>query len=434
MPLLKFKRQDLFSFLSSNGVNEKIIELLRRLSKGDFDGLFTDQYNARHFRATVYDQCTDTKNKFRCTVIVYPDYVSFIVWAPNGRVYEVVVGVNDDGLLFSNIVRMLDLGDLDKRDFKRNLPSKKWRWGEYDLFGVGNEVAVYSVGSLERIHKLFGYDEELTQPVSVIDVSNRKVVRVQGDRTLIVEPLDANSFLDAMKGEVGTYMRYLWIDTLLFTFVNNHITAHPDRVMNIVVRRFFFSSAPWVDASKIDPEPIWSRALDFLARWLQTTANIYATQAQLDGSRDASPTQNCWRITRIYIISATVAGRKPDKKKVINLIHNAKKIETLAEKIVREGMHGNVNIMFDYDKIASNFVKDLISRGENLKIFYTRTRNLLARTAELSKELIEKASDNLALVGVLPRRRILEEFVESVPDVGKLPEPVNDNEGSEADQ
>jgi len=140
------------------------------------------------------------------------------------------------------------------------------------------------------------------------------------------------------------------------------------------------------------------------------------------------------RITRIYIISATVAGRKPDKKKVINLIHNAKKIETLAEKIVRDGMHGNVNIMFDYDKIASNFVKDLISRGENLKIFYTRTRNLLARTAELSKELIEKASDNLALVGVLPRRRILEEYVESVPDVGKLSEPVNDNEGSEADQ
>ena len=140
------------------------------------------------------------------------------------------------------------------------------------------------------------------------------------------------------------------------------------------------------------------------------------------------------RITRIYIISATVAGRKPDKKKVINLIHNAKKIETLAEKIMREGMHGNVNIMFDYDKIASNFVKDLTSRGENPKIFYTRTRILLAKTAELSKELIEKASDNLALVGVLPRRRVLEEYVESVPDVGKLSEPVNDNEGGEADQ
>ena len=140
------------------------------------------------------------------------------------------------------------------------------------------------------------------------------------------------------------------------------------------------------------------------------------------------------RITRIYIISATVAGRKPDKKKVINLIHNAKKIETLAEKIMREGMHGNVNIMFDYDKIASNFVKDLTSRGENPKIFYTRTRILLAKTAELSKELIEKASDNLALVGVLPRRRVLEEYVESVPDVGKLSEPVNDNEGGEADK
>jgi len=119
---------------------------------------------------------------------------------------------------------------------------------------------------------------------------------------------------------------------------------------------------------------------------------------------------------------------------VIRLIHNAKKIEKLAEKIDKEGRRGNVDMMFDYGMIASNFVKGLISRGENLKIFYTRTRNLLARTAELSKELIEKASDNLALVGVLPRRRILEEYVESVPDVGKLSEPVNDNEGGEADQ
>jgi len=140
------------------------------------------------------------------------------------------------------------------------------------------------------------------------------------------------------------------------------------------------------------------------------------------------------RITRIYIISATVAGRKPDKKKVIRLIHNAKKIEKLAERIDKEGRRGNVDLMFDYDKIANNFVKDLIRRGENPKIFYTTTRNLLTKTAELSKELIEKASDNLALVGVLPRRRILEEFEESVPDVGKLSESVNDNEGGEADQ
>ena len=140
------------------------------------------------------------------------------------------------------------------------------------------------------------------------------------------------------------------------------------------------------------------------------------------------------RITHIYIISATVAGRKPDKKKVINLIHNAKKIEKLAERIVKEGRRGNVDLMFDYDRIASNFVKDLISRGESPKIFYTRVRNLLARTAELSKELIKEASDNLALVGVLPRRRVLEEFEESVPDVSKLSEPVNDNEGGEADQ
>ena len=140
------------------------------------------------------------------------------------------------------------------------------------------------------------------------------------------------------------------------------------------------------------------------------------------------------RITRIYIISATVAGRKPDKRKVIQLIHNAKKIEKLAERIDREGRRGNVDLMFQYDSIAVNFVKDLVNRGENPKIFYTATRNLLAKTAELSKELIEKASDNLALIGVLPRRRILEEFEESAPDAGKLSEPINDNEGGEADQ
>ena len=140
------------------------------------------------------------------------------------------------------------------------------------------------------------------------------------------------------------------------------------------------------------------------------------------------------RITRIYIISATVAGRKPDKRKVNRLIHNAKKIEKLAERIDKEGRRGNVDLMFQYDRIADNFVKDLIRRGESPMVFYTATRNLLTKTAELSKELIEKASDNLALIGVLPRRRILEEFEESVPDVGKLSEPVNDNEGGEADQ
>jgi len=302
MPLLKFKRQDLFSFLSSNGVNEKIIELLRRLRTGDFDGLFTDQYNARHFRDAVYDQCTDMKNKFYCAVIVYPDYASFIVWAPNERVYEVVVGVNDDGLLFSNIVRILDSENFDK---KKDLPSKKWKWGKYDLFGTDDEVTIYSVGSPVRIRKLFGYDEELTQSVSVIDVSNHKVVRVQGDRTLVVEPLDVNSFLSAIRRNVETYMRYLWIDTLLFTFVNNHITAHPDEFMNIVIRRFFFSSAPWVDTSKIDPEPIWDKALDFLARWLRTTANIYATQAQLEGFGNTQPSSRNCGFTRFGLVLST---------------------------------------------------------------------------------------------------------------------------------
>jgi len=58
--------------------------------------------------------------------------------------------------------------------------------------------------------------------------------------------------------------------------------------------------------------------------------------------------------------------------------------------------------------------------------------------AKLSQELLSEASDNLAIIGILPRKRVLEEFEEglgeSVPDVSKLSEPVNDNEGGEANQ
>jgi hypothetical protein len=42
-----------------------------------------------------------------------------------------------------------------------------------------------------------------------------------------------------------------------------------------------------------------------------------------------------------------------------------------------------------------------------------------------SKELLEESSNNLTLIGVLPRRRALEEFEESVTDVGGLPEPID---------
>ncbi|MCG2882523.1 MAG: hypothetical protein RXO24_01020 [Acidilobus sp.] len=144
-----------------------------------------------------------------------------------------------------------------------------------------------------------------------------------------------------------------------------------------------------------------------------------------------------WRaesVANLYLISAAVAGRKPDRRKVRRLLYLARRIRAMAESIDREGRRGNVDLMFQYDKIAERYVKGLIESGKNLMTFYNKARALLSETAELSQELLSEASDNLAAIGILPRKRILEEFVESVSDIGKLSQPIDDNERSEADQ
>lgn len=144
-----------------------------------------------------------------------------------------------------------------------------------------------------------------------------------------------------------------------------------------------------------------------------------------------------WRaesVANLYLISAAVAGRKPDRRKVRRLLYLARRIRALAESIDREGRRGNVDLMFHYDKIAESYVKGLIESGKNLMTFYNKARALLSEAAELSQELLSEASDNLAAIGILPRKRILEEFVESVSDIGKLSQPIDDNERSEADQ
>ena len=274
MATSKFQNEDLFSFLSSHSVNEKIIELLKGLRGGNFDELFTNQLNARHFRASVYEPCRDLLyfNQGYCTTVVYPNYASFLVPISQGRTYEVVVGINDDGLLFSNIARVYNNRE---QPLVREYNAK--RLGEYDLFNTGYAVPVYFMETAERIYRLFGYDTELAQATATIDVSARKVIRVQGDRALVVEPFSIETLHRMAQRGVETYMRYMWIDTLLFTFVNNHITAYPDEFMNIVVRRFFWSSAPWVDAQA--GMRIKTRELtDFLVGWFRNVANIYAEE------------------------------------------------------------------------------------------------------------------------------------------------------------
>jgi hypothetical protein len=67
--------------------------------------------------------------------------------------------------------------------------------------------------------------------------------------------------------------------------------------------------------------------------------------------------------------------------------------------------------------------------------FYKSAHGLFRRLLERSREMLREGSDNLALIGILPRRRILEEFeegLESFTDEGELPEPI-DNDKAEGD-
>ena len=145
------------------------------------------------------------------------------------------------------------------------------------------------------------------------------------------------------------------------------------------------------------------------------------------------------RIANIYKISATVAGRRADERKVRRLLYDAMKLEELGNYIWDVARKRDNSVSFsDYPAMAKNFVKSLLESGENLRSFYKKVRALVSETAKLSQELLSETSDNLTLIGVLPRKRILEQFEEglgeSVPNVGKLSEPVNDNEGGEANQ
>jgi len=152
-------------------------------------------------------------------------------------------------------------------------------------------------------------------------------------------------------------------------------------------------------------------------------------------AKEGSMSGYATRVANIYKISATIAGRKVDEHKVRRLLYNATKLDELAKDIREVARRRDSSIHFgDYPTMAKSFVKSLLESGENLRAFYWKVRVLLSETAKLSQELLSEASNNLALLGILPRKRILEEFEESVPDVGKLSEPVNDNEGGEADQ
>lgn len=146
------------------------------------------------------------------------------------------------------------------------------------------------------------------------------------------------------------------------------------------------------------------------------------------------------RVANIYRISATVAGRRADERKVRRLLYDAMKLDELAENIWEVARRRDSSVSFtDYPTMANNFVKSLLESGEDLRAFYKKARALVSETAKLSQELLSEASDNLTAVGVLPRKRTLEVYEESLEglgslsDKGKLPEPIDNYKAREGD-
>jgi len=148
------------------------------------------------------------------------------------------------------------------------------------------------------------------------------------------------------------------------------------------------------------------------------------------------------RIARAYLVSSAVAGKRPDKRKARRLLSAAKKLERIAERmkvmappVEKEKAWGN----YDYaTKLAEGLAKELVSRGDrSAKTFSDRVRAVFREINELSHELLEEAANNLVTIGIMPRKRVIEEFEEGLgelaADKGKLPEPIDNDKRGEGD-
>jgi len=148
------------------------------------------------------------------------------------------------------------------------------------------------------------------------------------------------------------------------------------------------------------------------------------------------------RIARAYVVSSAVAGERPDKRRARRLLSAAKKLERIAERVkvmappVEKGKTLND---YEYDrKLAEALAKELASRGDrSAKTFSDRVRAVFREINELSHELLEEAANNLVTIGIMPRKRIIEEFEEGlgdlVADKGQLPEPIDNDKRGEGD-
>ena len=148
------------------------------------------------------------------------------------------------------------------------------------------------------------------------------------------------------------------------------------------------------------------------------------------------------RIARAYLVSSAVAGKRPDKRKARRLLSAAKKVERIAERVKvmvppveKEKTWGN----YDYAlKLAEGLAKELASHGDrSAKTFSDRVRAVFREINELSHELLEEAANNLVTIGIMPRKRVIEEFEEGLGDLaadkGELSEAIDNDKRGEGD-
>jgi hypothetical protein len=148
------------------------------------------------------------------------------------------------------------------------------------------------------------------------------------------------------------------------------------------------------------------------------------------------------RIARAFIVSSAVAGKRPDKRKARRLLSAAKKVERIAERVkvmappvVKEKSWDD----YSYEhKLAEAFTKELVSRGDrSAKTFSDRVRAVFREINGLSHELLEEAANNLVTIGIMPRKRILEEFEEGagdlVADKGELAQSIDNDKARKSD-
>jgi len=137
-------------------------------------------------------------------------------------------------------------------------------------------------------------------------------------------------------------------------------------------------------------------------------------------------------IIRFYMTSSTVAGKDYDARKVRLLLRTANGLVRLAERIRASVPRERNGFELSNGQIAEEFAKDLMGSGSPMG-FYKSAHGLFRRLLERSREMLKEGSDNLALIGILPRRRILEEFEESFTDEGELAQSIDNDKARKGD-